>query len=243
MIDSGRVRFVLVQPQSAGNIGSAARACKNLGFHRLLVVRPRCDPRDAEARKLAVDAADLLDRLEIHDSLDEALEGAATVVGTSRRTGKHRRPHYRLDQLTRELAGLAGRGDLAVVLGREDHGLKDAELDLCTHLVHLPTADEYPSVNLAQAVLLVAYELRLSLLGEEPVDLLDPPAEHADREAMYRHMERALQTIGYLHEESVEPIMRRLRRLMGRAAMTEREVAMLRGMARQILWAADRAGL
>ena len=192
---------------------------------------------------MAVSAADLLDRLEIHETLDGALEGAATVVGTSRRIGKHRRPHYRLDRLSRELAGLAGRGELAVVFGREDHGLKDAELDLCTHLVHLPGADEYPSFNLAQAVLLVAYELRLSLLGEESTDPLEPPAEHADRESMYRHLEHALQTIGYLHEESVEPIMRRLRRLMGRASMTEREVAMLRGMARQILWVADQAGL
>jgi len=243
VIDPGRVRFVLVQPQSSGNVGSAARACKNLGFHRLLVVRPRCDPRDAQARKMAVDAADLLDRLEIHESLDATLGGAATVVGTSRRTGKHRRPHYRLDRLTRELAGLAGRGELALVFGREDHGLSDTELDLCTHLVHLPAAEEYPSFNLAQAVLLVAYELRLALLGEESTDPLDPPAEHTDREGMYRHLERALQTIGYVHEESVEPIMRRLRRLMGRASMTEREVAMLRGMARQILWVADRAGL
>jgi len=244
VIDPGRVRFVLVQPRSPGNVGSAARACKNLGFHRLLTVQPRCDPRDEQARMMAVDARELLDRLEIHDNLDDALKGAATVVGTSRRIGKHRRPHYRLDRWARELAGLVGRGELAVVFGREDHGLSDTELDLCTHLVHLPAADEYPSFNLAQAVLLVAYELRLALLSEdEPADPLGPPAEHTDREGMYRHLERALQTIGYLHEDSVEPIMRRLRRLMGRASMTEREVAMLRGMARQILWVADRAGL
>jgi len=241
--DPGRVRFVLVQPRSAGNVGAAARALKNLGFRRLSAVRPRCDPADRNARMMAVDAGDVLDGLVVHDALDDALAGASTVVGTSRRTGKHRRPHYRLDRFSQEMAQLASRGDLAVMFGREDHGLSDGELDRCTHLVHLPAAAEYPSFNLSQAVLLVAYELHVALLAEEPPAPLGPPAEHADREAMYGHLQLALSTIGYLHEESVEPIMRRLRRLLGRASMTEREVALLRGMARQILWAASRAGL
>jgi tRNA/rRNA methyltransferase len=238
LIDPARVRFVLVQPQSAGNVGAAARACKNLGFHRLALVRPRCDPRDAQARKMAVDAAGLLDLLEIHDSLDLALEGASTVVGTSRRRGKHRLPHYRLDLFARQLARFAVDGELALVFGREDHGLHDRELDLCTHLVHLPSDAGYPSFNLAQAILLVAYELRLALQGDAPEAAGEPVADHGSREAMYRHLQEALETIGYLHEDSVEPIMRRLRRLLGRAALTEREVAMLRGLARQILWAA-----
>ncbi len=150
-----RVRFVLVRPRSPGNVGSAARALKNLGFSRLSVVAPRCDPRGVEARTLAVDAVDLLERMEIHADLDAALAGAATVVGTSRRMGKHRCPHYRLDQLADELAGLADRGDVAFVFGREDHGLSDAELDRCTQLVYFPASDVYPSFNLAQSVLLM----------------------------------------------------------------------------------------
>ena len=123
------VSFVLVQPRSAGNVGSAARALKNLGFSRLVVVDPGCDPRDREARKMAVDAVDVLAGLTVHDRLDDALGGAGTVVGTSRRTGKHRRPHYSLDAFSTEMAALASSGELALVFGREDHGLSDAELD------------------------------------------------------------------------------------------------------------------
>jgi TrmH family RNA methyltransferase len=192
---------------------------------------------------MAVEAGDVLEAIEVHDALDDALDGAATVVGTSRRTGKHRQPHYRLDRFSGEMARQASCGELAVVFGREDHGLSDGELDHCTHLVHFPSADVYPSFNLAQAVLLVAYELHLALMVGEPPEPLGPPAAHAEREAMYRHLRSALSTIGYLHEESADPIMRRLRRLLGRASMTANEVALLRGMARQILWAAEQADL
>jgi tRNA/rRNA methyltransferase len=234
---------VLVETRSAGNLGSAARALKNLGFARLAVVRPACDPRSAEAARMAVDAADLLEAAVVCETLAEALDGARTVVGTSRRTGKHRRPHYRLDAFAGELARLARAGEIAFVFGREDHGLADEDLDRCTHLVHLPASDDYPSFNLAQAVLLIAWELRRATLLPDASDPLDAPALQEEREAFYTHMQRALGTIGYIHRDTVTPIMRRLRRLLGRASMTSDEVKLLRGMARQILWAADRAGL
>jgi TrmH family RNA methyltransferase len=237
------VRFVLVEPQSGGNVGAAARALKNLGYSRLDLVRPRCDPFGAEARALAVDAADVLERAGVHGSLDDALEGALTVVGTSARTGKHRRPHRRLDAFGPELARLAAAGPLAAVFGRERHGLSDAELDRCTHLVHFPSSPDYPSFNLAQSVLLVAYTLRVEAERRAPEPPPDPPADHATREAMFAHLEAALAAIGYLHEDTVVPMMRRLRRLLGRAELTATEAAILRGIARQTLWAARRAGL
>jgi TrmH family RNA methyltransferase len=237
------VRFVLVEPQHAGNVGAAVRALRNLGFDRLELVRPQCDPLSPEARQMAVDAGDLLERARVHVSLDAALEGAATVVGTSRRTGKHRRPHWRMDQLAPELARLAATSELALVFGHERWGLTDHEVDRCTHLVYLPASSAYPSFNLAQAVLLAAYELRLALLVTPPEPALDPPADHASREAMYRHLERALRTIGFLEEHTAEPMMRRVRRMLGRARLTPAEVQILRGVARRVLWAATRAGL
>jgi len=240
--DPSRVRFVLVEPMTAGNAGSAARALKNLGFGRLVLVRPRFDRRDRQARMMAVDAKDVLDGAEIHESLDAALAGAQSVVGTSGRTGKQRRPHYRLDRFAGDLARLATAGELAVVFGREDSGLTDRELDRCTHLVHLPAAEAYPSFNLAQAVLLVAYELRCASAAAEPDHAIDPPAAHGEREPMYAHLEQALLAIGFLQDDTVESMMRRLRRLLGRAAATSDEVTMLRGMARQMLWAAKRPG-
>ena len=237
------VRFVLVEPTAAGNVGAAARALANLGFDELVLVAPQCDPRGPEARRMAVDAADLLDRATIADDLNAALEGAGTVVGTTGRTGKHRRPHFRLDELVPELAALARAAPLAIVFGREAHGLSDAELDRCTHLVHFPASAAYPSFNLAQSVLLVAYELRLALDGPPASPALEPPAPHEEREAMLRHLEHALRGIGYLHEDTAEPMMRRIRRILGRASLSAGDVAVFRGMARQVLWLAGRCGL
>lgn len=236
------VRFVLVEPQSAGNLGSTARALKNLGFSALHLVAPRCDPKSLEARALAVDAWDLLDAAKVHATLDDALQGMRTVVGTSARTGKQRQPHYRLDEFAPDLARLAATGPLAAVFGREAHGLSDAELDRCTHLVHIAASPEYPSFNLAQAVLLVAYTLRLGLAASPsagpPPGQEEAPADHGSREAMLAHLEDALRAIGYLHEDTAVPMMRRLRRFFGRAELTAGEAAIFRGIARQILWAA-----
>jgi TrmH family RNA methyltransferase len=241
-IDPRGVRFVLVEPQSGGNVGSVARVLKNLGFARLVLVQPACEPRGREARMMAVDALDLLERAEVHDDLDAALDGARTVVATSRRTGKHRRPHYRLDRIAPRLARLARAGEIALLFGREDHGLTDRHLDRSTHLVHLLAGASYPSFNVAQAAGIVAYELRRAA-ADAPPEPLAPPAAHAERESLYEHLEQALATIGVLHRDSRVPIMRRLRRLLGRADPTTAEVKLLRGIAQQILWVADRAGV
>jgi len=239
-----RVRFVLVEPLAGGNVGSAARALKNLGFSRLELVRPQCDPLGPEATQMAVGAADLLGRAAVHDDLSGALAGAATVVGTSRRKGKYRRPHYPLDHFGEQLARSTTTGELAVVFGREDHGLADVELDRCTHLVYLPASDLYPSFNLSHAVLLVAYELRRAATapGAAPEELPEPPAGHEEREAMYQHLQQALLAIGFLQRDTTETLMRRLRRLLGRAALTSDEVKIFRGIARQSLWIAQQAG-
>ncbi len=231
-------RFVLVGTLAGGNVGASARALANLGFRDLRLVAPACDPRGEEARRMAVDAASLLDRARVHATLDEALRGAATVVGTSARVGKHRRPHWRLDAWAPELARLARAGPLAFVLGREDHGLSDAELDRCTHLVHFLAAETYPSFNLSQAVLLCAYTLRLALEGESREPALEPPAPHELREPMYAHLEAALRATGFLKEDQAEGMMRRIRRMLGRAALTPGDVKIVRGIARQTLWLA-----
>jgi tRNA/rRNA methyltransferase len=240
-VPPNRLRFVLVEPQGGGNVGSVARALKNLGFSRLELVRPACDAAGEEARRMAVSANDLLESVGIHDSLDTALAGCSTVVGTSARSGKQRKPHWRLDEWVTEVAATGETGETAVMFGREDHGLSDEDLDRCTHLVHLPADAAYTSFNLAQAVLLVAWELRRA--GLPPVAQAPPPATDGQREEFYRHFEQALLRIGFVSAQTAPSIMRRLRRIYGRAAMTEEELATLRGMARQILWAADRADL
>ena len=192
---------------------------------------------------MSVDARDLLERAKVHATLDEALAGSSAVVGTTRRVGRHRRPHWRLDALAPRLVRLASEGNLAVVFGREDSGLTDGELDRCTHLVYLPSADQYPSINLAQAVMLMAYELRMAAIGTAERESVGTPAVHGEREAMYAHLEQALVTIGFLSRDTREVIMRRFRRILGRAELSGEEVKMFRGVARQTLWVAREAGL
>ena len=239
-LDPARVCFVLVGPQSAGNVGSAARALKNLGFARLALVEPCFDVADAEALKMAVAARDVLLSAAVYADLDAALARSQVVVGASRRLGRQRQPHWRLDRFASEVTWPRS-AETAVVFGPEDSGLRDDELDRCTHLIHLPGSDDYPSFNLAQAVLLVAYELRLAHLPA-PHPALADPADHASREAMFSHLREALLSIGFVHADSVESIMRRVRRLFGRAILSDDEVSLLRGLARQTLWVAGQAG-
>lgn len=238
--DPAHIRFVLVEPLRAGNIGAAARALANLGYSRLEIVRPAEDPGGPEARRMAVHARAVLEGATVHPDLGAALAGVRTVVGATARTGKQRKPHFRIDALAGQLLAHGDPGEIAFVFGREDHGLSDEDLDRCTHLTYLPSDDTQPSFNLAQALLLVAWELRRANL--EPPGPGDPPATDAEREAFYAHFEQALRAIGFVTDQTAESIMRRLRRIYGRAAVTEEELATLRGMARQILWAADKAG-
>lgn len=243
------IRFVLVEPRYGGNVGAAARVLKNFGFGRLALVDPREGADHEEAIRLAVDAADVLSAATTHPTLDAALGGAAAVIGTSRRMGKQRQPHYALDALMPAIAGLAARGEVAIVFGREDYGLSDADLDLCTHLVYVPTSEAYPALNVAQTVAIVAYEISRALGVEHPApaDAEDIEelslADHASREAMYAHLDEALYAIGFLKDGQVEGMMRRLRRMLGRATLTEGDVQVVRGIARQILWLAREAKL
>jgi TrmH family RNA methyltransferase len=248
MSDSKRhaIRFVFVEPRYGGNVGSAARVLKNFNFGRLDVVAPREGTDHEEAVRMAVDAVDVLAAAKTHATLDDALHGAAAVVGTSRRMGKHRQPHHRLDELAPVIAGLAFRGEVALVFGREDHGLSDADLDRCTHLVYVPTAEAYPALNVAQTIAIVAYEVRGALdAALPPVPDPEDPAlvDHAGREAMYAHLEQALLAIGFLKLGQLEGMMRRLRRILSRAELTAGDVDVVRGISRQILWLAKQAGL
>lgn len=238
-LDPARVCFVLVGPQSPGNVGSAARAIKNLGFSRLTVVAPRFDLQDPEALKMAVSARDVLQAATVVPDLDQALGPAQIVIGASRRSGRQRQPHWRLDRFTAEV-DWPPTAEVAVMFGREDSGLTDDELDRSTHLIYLPGSAAYASFNLAQAVLLVAYELQLARLGP-PAQALAEPADHTEREAMFAQLSEAFLAIGFVHPKTEESIMRRLRRLLGRALLSPNEVKLLRGLARQTHWAADQA--
>jgi len=237
------VRFVLVRPGGGGNVGAAARAMKNMGFASLHLVDPR--PFDAgEARRLAHNATEVLATARHWPSLAAAVADCRWVVGTTRRAGRRRRATLAPRDLARVASGEErARRPLALVFGPEEDGLAAPELALCHDVVRIPTHPAHPSLNLAQAVLLVAYELRLAapeVASAAAGRLRRPEAAAAELEQLYAHLEEALLAIQFVSRDTAPHRMLDLRRLLGRARLEPAEVRLLRGICRQALWAARR---
>jgi tRNA (cytidine32/uridine32-2'-O)-methyltransferase len=235
-MDLGSVDVVLVRPSRAANVAAACRAMKNMGLRGLWLVGVEPGFVGGEARNLAYGAWDVLDGARRAGRLEEATAGATFVAGTS---GRSDGPSLTPRELAAQAAGRAAGGRLAVVFGPEATGLTNEELALCHAQVHIPSDPAHPSLNLAQAVLVVAYELRLALTGSTA-----PPEEErataGELEAMLGELREGLLAIGYLSRENPGAILAELRRLAARAAPTTREVTLLRGLARQLRWAGSR---
>ena len=238
----GRVSVVLMEPQSPGNIGAAARALANMGFRRLVVVGAP-EFRVPEARRMAMGGLEVLLAAAEASTLTEAVAGAGLVVGTTRRVGKNRRPFLDVREAAgKVLAAAASGNDVAVVFGREDSGLTTAELGTCQILATIPTDSSCSSLNLAQSVLLLAYELRRSR-DDGRATTEEPPRNLAtarETEAMYEDLASILEEIGFLNPQNPEEILHALRRFLGRAEPESREVRIVRGMVRQMRWTARR---
>jgi TrmH family RNA methyltransferase len=233
------VDVVLVRPTRPGNVAAACRAMKNMGLSRLVLISPPPGLGDEGTRALAYGAWEILDRATRAPDLGTAVRDATFVVGT---TGKPAAGAWDPRRLAQEVPARAGSGRVAIVFGPEASGLKQDELDRCHQLVHIPTHPAQPSLNLAQAVLIVAYELWLasgSVPGPEAKS--EPPAATAGEiEAVLADLRGALLAIGYLNPQNPEAILTEIRRLLARRALDSREAALLRGLARQIRWAGTR---
>jgi tRNA/rRNA methyltransferase len=218
--------FVLVSPKASGNVGAAARALKNMGFADLRLVAPRdYDPRAAAA--MAVHAGDVLERARIYPDLIAALGDRTLSVGTTARSGPYRSE------------GLANR--VAMVFGPEDFGLSNVEIAQCQRLITIPTAAAYPSLNLAQAVIVVAYELMTAAdVARDTLPTLaaEEYAAAGEVEEMHRRMADALIAIGFLPDDNPDHLMLTLRAMFGRSGLRPRELDILNGLARQIRWVA-----
>lgn len=233
-MDLARVTIVLVRPTRPANVAAACRAMKNMGLRRLRIVDPPEGLEDRDARAPAYKAWDVLDGAEPASSLGEAVADSTLVVGTTGRADVA--GTWTPRQLAREAGGRGAGGGLAVVFGPESSGLTSLELGLCHALVHVPTDPAQPSLNLAQAVLLLAYELRMGTAGEEP-PTQGERASAGDLETALQELRGALLDIGYLDPLNPDHILVELRRLAARAGPTPREVTLLRGLARQMSWA------
>ena len=226
-----RVRVVLVRTTHPGNIGGAARALKTMGLARLVLVAPRHFP-DAQAEAMATGADDLLARAEVCATLDDALRGATLAIALTARR-RELSPHAVDARAAAELAvaeAAAGR-EVAFVFGTEMSGLSNEEVLKCQCAAHIATNPGYSSLNLAAAVQVMAYEVRVAALGPAAVanDRFDP-ASFEEIEGFYAHLERNLVGSGFLDPTSPRRLMERLRRLFGRGRLEREEVNILRGI-------------
>ena len=236
MTEPSSVTIILVEPQNPGNVGMVCRAMKNMGLSGLRLVNP-CRTDHSEALKFAVAARNLLEGALLFPTLEEALSDCPFSVATTRRHGKYRQEISTPEEIAAKVRGVKERGRVALVFGREDSGLTTAEVALCRWHATIPTAGDFGSLNLAQAVLVFAYELFRSAGGSVPRQER-APAPGGELETLYGHMERTLLHIGFLNPQNPNHIMRTLRRIFARAELDSREVAVLRGMMAQIDWAA-----
>ena len=236
-----RIRVVLVNTSHPGNIGGAARAMKNMGLSRLVLVQPEEFP-SGEANARASGATDILEAAQVVGSLEEALVGASLVLGTSARD--RRIPWPLLDPrecAQHSLGHVEQGGEVALVFGREYAGLTNEELQRCQFHVHIPSDPEFGSLNLAAAVQVLTYEVRMAWLAQEgrptkmekleTTAMLDAvPVTSDELELYYGHLEQTLVEIGFLDPAKPRHLMSRLRRLYGRSGISKLEMNILRGI-------------
>ena len=236
-MNASRVEVVLVRPSRPANVAAACRAMKNMGLSLLRIVGPPPGLDNPEARSLAYGAWDILDAARPSGSLLEAVGPSTLVVAT---TGRALPDAWTPRRLAEEAETRARGGRLSLVFGPEASGLTNQELALCHLRVHIPTSAVHSSLNLAQAVLVLAYELRVTAGAGAPPDG-SPPAAAADVEQAVQDLRTGLLDLGYLNPANPDDVLAELRGLIGRAAPTPREVTLLRGLARQIGWAGRKA--
>lgn len=237
-----QLRFVLVEPSRAGNVGAAARALKTMGFTDLILVQPRNSGvlQDEEAVAFASGAQDVLDNARIVSTIEEALEGCNFAAALSARLREFSPPVMQPRELASALANQPA-GKAALVFGNERFGLSNDHVARCNALINIPANPEYSSLNLSQAIQVLAYECRVAFTAEQPslgdrrIGFAGEPASIEDIEGMYDHLQQALVAIDFLDPHNPKKLMPRLRRLFSRAGLEKEEVNILRGVARKIL--------
>jgi len=227
-----RVRVVLINTTHPGNIGAAARAMKVMGLSSLHLVTPKIFP-NAEATAMASGADDLLQTALVHDSLESALTGCSLVLGTSARLRSLPMPMLDARRASEQALQEADSHHVAILFGRERYGLINEEMQRCQYLVNIPSNPAYSSLNLAQAVQIIAYELRVAAMGGAGVSVppLDwEPVDDSQMEGLFEHLEQTLLDIRFLNPRQPRKLMMRLRRLFNRARPDQNEINILRGI-------------
>ncbi len=233
------VRIVLCRPIYGGNIGAVCRSMMNMGLTELFITET-VDFDYSEAQKMACWAGSILENRKHVDSLKEALADCGIAYGTTARLGLYRQhcktPREWADEIVKDsMAGIK----TAIVFGPEDNGLSNEELACCQRLIQIPSSDIYRSLNLSHAVAICAYELFLAAGGVVKALEKSGEAPIAMKERMFEMWEEALLKIGFMSEDKAEHMMLGIRRIFGRGNLTEDDVRIMMGVARQMKWCAE----
>lgn len=226
------IHFVLVRTQFASNLGSTVRIMKNMGFQNLVLVRPECEV-GMEARSYAMKGADILDSAEFYPTLDAVAEKLGLLIGTTGRYRDKKPGLVSCQGMVDEILPKFGSSTVGIVLGSEDNGMRREELRLCQWLVEIPTASDYPVINLAQAAAIVAYQLNLGLSRHEERATLNL-ASVEELDSLMNRTEEALQTMDLPTRLSIPRLMQRLHKIAGRAELETEDVNMLHGLIREL---------
>lgn len=225
------IRVVLVEPTHPGNIGAIARAMANMGVENLVLINPKEFPSEI-ANTRAAGADEILSRAKIHSSLDEAIKDCTLVIGTTSRLRSIEWPSLDPKDAMSLCATNPRNSSVAILFGQESRGLTNSELERCHHLVRIPVSEDFASLNLASAVMVMLYELRRSVLVEDiqPVRVEhEPRASAKNMRNFYQHLQSVLQQIEFIDGRSSK-LQRKLVRLFNRVHPYDQEVKMLRGI-------------
>ncbi len=265
-LDLHNIRIILVNTSHPGNIGATARAMKNMGLRHLYLVDPKEFP-SAVATGRAVSAVDILESAVVTSTLEEAIVDCGLVIGASARSRRVPWPLLSPPQCAEKVADESRNNKVALVFGREDAGLTNEELQLCHYHVNIPADEEYSSLNLAAAVMVISYEVRMALLRRagEPLARTDsshdvagaqgqaedvvvagldwdvPRATGQQLESFYTHLEQVMIDLNFHDPENPRLLMMRMRRLFGRIRPDQMEISILRGLMSHIDMLNERA--
>ena len=231
------ISVVLVDTLQGGNIGSAARALKNMGLERMILVRPQ-GHLSKECLKMAGKATELITGAQVSSTFDEAVDEESLLVGTTSardRTPKQR--FYTPKEIAPIICDYASSQRVTLVFGPENRGLTDAQLARCQYHVSIPTHPEHPVLNVAQSVMILVYEI----FNVDDRNRQEHPAlaSHRQREEMLDHTQRVLLNIGFLHNKNPHMIMHAIRSFLGRGDLTPRDIQIIRGIMSQMDWYAQ----
>ena len=224
-----KIKFILFEPTHPGNIGAAARAIKTMGFDKLCLINPIEHPH-SEARARSAGALDVLLGAEVFDNFQDAIKDCGLIIGTTARTRRISVPVTNIRETAPSVVAEAKQKPVAVIFGPEKSGLINEQVDCCNQLVNIPSIGSYKSLNLAMAVQIVAYELRVASEALPSVIRARNLASNDEIELFYNHLNQVLLETGFLDPKNPKQLMRRLRTLFNRAQMDENEINIMRGI-------------